>query len=518
MADPSLFAHVRRHWAVFLGISIALAVWCAVDVSRRAIIDPAHPGRHMTDLTVYTEAGRAFFDGREPYEVANIRGWKYLYPPLLALVVAPLARLSGPAQAGVWFGLSALMGFGIYFECCKLLKRSLPFKNCHADDSYGVAGPGDSGNALVPLPIWLIVAAATAAILPALNCLQRGQMGVALLYFLLLGYRLTVTGRSVRIWLMGGAFLSLPIALKLTPLLPVACLLFALFISAAANRSRARDNRQFSHAACATVGCIAGCVFFLVLFPGALVGWNDNLRHLTTWYEKVATKVNDVRTEDFGGDVDSPRNQSFSNAVYRCGNWAAYQLGGGPYDNLTGKAHQAMPMDAPAVSRALFVVRGLAVAALLCVVVRAARSKSPLLWGAAFGLASVATLVVSPVARGHYFVLLLPASLFMPLWLIETGRPSVARRAAIVPAVLIAAHYCLLEYAGRVGLLGIGTTLWYFAACTRIIWETVRRASLPPFAGGSRGGVLRLDSCPDRASPAVSETKTPSRLSPWTES
>ena len=51
---------------------------------------PEDPLQHKTDFTVYTEAGAAFFDGRPPYEVSNPRGWIYLYPPLFAMLVAPL--------------------------------------------------------------------------------------------------------------------------------------------------------------------------------------------------------------------------------------------------------------------------------------------------------------------------------------------------------------------------------------------------------------------------------------------
>jgi hypothetical protein len=72
------------------------------------------------------------------------------------------------------------------------------------------------------------------------------------------------------------------------------------------------------------------------------------------------------------------------------------------------------------------------------------------------------------VARGHYYVLFLPAALFIPLWLLQCGKRRAAFRAAMIPAVLVAVHYLLLQYAGRIGVLGIGTTIWYFAACARV--------------------------------------------------
>ena len=44
----------------------------------------------------------------------------------------------------------------------------------------------------------------SAAIVPALNCLQRGQMGAALVYPLLLGFRLVWLGETRLAWLAGG--------------------------------------------------------------------------------------------------------------------------------------------------------------------------------------------------------------------------------------------------------------------------------------------------------------------------
>lgn len=460
----SQFAHIRRHWAVFLGLAVALAVWCAVDVSRRARVDPAHPGLHMTDVTVYTEAGKAFFDGRQPYEVANLRGWKYLYPPLFALLMAPLAKLATPWQASVWFAVSALMCFGCYFECRRLMEW------CRTPALPDVAG-SESDLGAGALPLWFPIAAGTAAILPTLNCLQRGQMGVALLYFLLLGFRLVFSGRTAGAWVAGGAVLSLPVALKLTPLLPAGAALFVAFVAALDGRGIRQHRWRLSRPVWSSGGFLSGGVVCLLLFPASVIGWNDNLRHLATWYEKVATKVNDVRSEDFGGDVDSPRNQSLSNGVYRLGNWVAYEFAGGPYDFMTGKAHGAMPMDAPLVSRGLLAVRVLGLLALLGAAIRAGRSGDRRLWGVAFGLAAAATLVVSPVARGHYFMFLLPAALFLPRWLIETGKRRAAFYAAVVPAALVAAHYVLLDYAGRIGVLGIGTAVWYFAACGRVLFK-----------------------------------------------
>ena len=66
--------------------------------------------------------------------------------------------------------------------------------------------------------------------------------------------------------------------------------------------------------------------------------------------------------------------------------------------------------------------------------------------------------------RNHYFLLLAPAVLFVPLWLEGRGARLAAGTLAALPAVLIVTQYVLLPYVGRIGLLGLGTTGWLMAA------------------------------------------------------
>ena len=98
-----------------------------------------------------------------------------------------------------------------------------------------------------------------------------------------------------------------------------------------------------------------------------------------------------------------------------------------------------------------------------------------------FALACVTMLAVSPVARAHYFLLLAPAVLLVPLWLDRHGRPGAGVVMAAIPPVLSILHYVLLPYAGRVGLLGLGITAWLMAAMVllaRADWAAIRAASL----------------------------------------
>ncbi len=177
----------------------------------RGAINVRRIHEHRTDFTVYTEAGAAFFDGRDPYQVTNPRGWRYLYPPLFAIVVSPLHALPSTGQVCVWFVLSVAMAFGCYYEMRRLialLNRQRAF-----------------GEGQTRLLFWIGLAGLVTVLLPSLNCLQRGQVEILKLYLLLLGFRILVTGRGARHWFLAGVVFAMAGILKLTPLLPVACLI-----------------------------------------------------------------------------------------------------------------------------------------------------------------------------------------------------------------------------------------------------------------------------------------------------
>ena len=157
---------------------VGLTLWFFLDVGPRGRISREKPELHRTDFTVYTEAGAAFFDGRDPYAVKNPRGWFYLYPPLFALMVAPLSRLGSVTQVMVWYVASVALGFGCYGEARRLWR------------SWTATGTRRDAT-------WIAACAGLAVLLPSLECLQRGQIGTSpLLYALLLGYRLAALGRA----------------------------------------------------------------------------------------------------------------------------------------------------------------------------------------------------------------------------------------------------------------------------------------------------------------------------------
>ena len=421
----------------------------------------------------------------------------------------------------------------------------------------------------------LSAVAGLTVLFPTLNCLQRGQIGVVLLYPLLLGFRLVLLGKRRTSWFLGGVVLALPVVLKLTPILPVGMHIAgavhcrrgldgapvrqlklshrrtsrvrmakgsARQVAASSDacvtplpppyeggeirqrirratqtfhlRNRAnltleqngmqqrwwRSRRPFSLSPPLLVSLsfflgrtLAGVVIFALLMPASLIGWHANLGHLETWYTRVATKVDHDRTDHFAGDGTTVRNQSLSNAVQRFGNWAAFEFAGGPDDRLVdhnAAALGTMPMDRPLVHSLLLAARA---------------GRRSCCWRQSSCWAAVATTCrwdwcwgshawrrssCRPWRAGIIFCCTLPAVIYGGLWMRERRPEKSALWFAAVPMLLCLVHYLALKYAGRIGVLGIGTTVWFFVAadlcCRRVAAESgsddvdQRRASTVP--------------------------------------
>ena len=83
------------------------------------------------------------------------------------------------------------------------------------------------------------------------------------------------------------------------------------------------------------------------------------------------------------------------------------------------------------------------------------------------------TLLVSPLSWGHYYMVETPAVLLAPIWLLRRGKPAQARIVAVIPPVLSWSHYLAMPYTGELGLLGLGTTVWFLGVCILIVGNEV---------------------------------------------
>ena len=463
-------AEARSHY-VAVALVIGLTIWGWLDVRERGQTHPNHADFHRTDFTVYTEAGSAFFDGREPYEVPSPRGLHYLYPPLFALLVSPLAALDFKSQVVVWYIISIVLAFGCYRESRRLWTLLV---TSDADE----AGTGSG------LAFWVGACAGLTVLFPALECLQRGQVGIALVYPLLLGFRLTLSGRSWPIWCLGGVVLGWPIVVKLIPALPV---VFLVLLRWAAAMAPVRSPQSLGRAVSVTLGLVLGVFLFTLAIPAACVGWSQNLHHLRTWSREVAAKPD--RAREAHVEIDNGSNQSFSNAAHlladRVRGWATNGVDSETDQAAHGRWLASVTATAErrradhVTHRAVQGVQAI-VLTLLMVVVLARGTRGDMLGQAAtYGLACLATVLISPLAWTHYYVLWLPSVLFVPPWLVRRGNLRAARAVAGVPVGLIWVHYLAKPWLGQFGLLGLGTLVWFLAVVTLLILSQRSSGGLP---------------------------------------
>jgi hypothetical protein len=422
-----------RFWHIAAWLVIGLGIWCLVDIGPRGRVIPGQLGLHRTDFTVFTAAGAAFFDGRDPYEVTSPRGWHYLYPPLFAILLAPLSQLDTESQVKLWFAFNGAMAFACYFEARRL---------------WRIIGGGRSR-----LTTWIAVAAGVSTALPVLDCMQAGQLGIAILYFLMLGFRLVVSGRSRGRWFAGGVVLALPAVVKLIPAFPVLFLLAQVWGSVVRSP---RGRRPAGRAAFASGGVVAGILLFLLVVPAAFLGWRENLGHLRTWYGRVVSNEQVAAASNF--NIRSYRNQSLANAVYLMGH--AGQTSGTQVAGTAGRIADPVVPVAMAGVLALLAFAGWAIGA----------RRGRLDQAAAFGLACLATLLLSPISWGHYYMVELPALLCVPLWIERRGMPRLARGTAAVPPVVSWCYYLAQQPVGSWGILALGTAAWFLAATGLILW------------------------------------------------
>ena len=367
----------------------------------------------------------------------------------------------------VWFGLSVLLCWGCYRECRSLIRH------VSASDDAGAR----SWSAWFP---WLGVASFCAAVLPTMNCLQRGQVGVLKFYLLLLGVRLILSGQKTATRFLGGMVLALPIVLKIVPALPVGFFMFVLLAAwlgynillwrKPAGVTVSQSNKFAANGPGRTFfasagGLAVGLLLFFFVVPSVMVGWSKNWHNLQTWSQFVLTKADDGGEDPRSGNSRAGRNQSLQNAVYRFGNFIDHAFAGGPDDRLAENFERPrLLMDAASVDKVLLAARLVILAALLALGFRLGRRGDSLSLAVAFSLGCMAMLVVSPVSRGHYFMLVCPAVIFVPWWLDLRGRFRTAVVLAVTPVLLIDMHYALMPFATRVGLLGLGISVWLLAA------------------------------------------------------
>ena len=441
-----------------IAVLVAMVIWVFVDVRRRGRTNPERPEVHRTDLTAYTSAAEVWWNGgtsEEAYAAASPRNWRYQYPPFFGTVMGPLSSFETKTQS-LLFGLfSIVLVFGVYFETKRLIHL---FASSHL-------GPGDGlrRGGLDP-PEWIGICAGIAFALPMLNTIQRGQVGLLVIYPLMLGFRLTWTCRPS----LGGIALAFPAVLKILPTLSSGTVLLSTTLPLLRRDAR-RTPGIAGRAVRNCLGFAIGIVLFLLVIPALIIGWQNNLDGICYFVDNVV--INTDFSKDWGFDIHSMRNQSLAGASWQLLDTIHGGLGT-THDADVTNGHPAEVGTAATIIRlARWAMLGL----FLLTVLRLSTARRT--WGdpraaaVVFGLSCAATLVFSPVAWGHHYVQGIAAWVAIPAWLYLRGLGATAYWMAVVPAVLVLAHYLVMPIAAPLGVLGLGTTAWLAVACV-LCWKT----------------------------------------------
>ena len=231
---------------LLLSAAVVVLVFGLVGVRERARTDRGARA-HRTDFTVYTAAAKALGEGADPYDARSPRGWRYVYPPLLAIALRPLTALSTPDAAFVWYLVGVL---------------ALAYALVATARAIG----GRTGRASVALALLV-------CLLFVGQTFQRGQVTTLLLALQVGALALLARRREA----LAGVVLALGVALRLTPLLP------AGVVGVACLRRLVRGDGLA--ALRFPIGFAAGLVLWFAAVPAALLGPSRALDVTKRWLE-----------------------------------------------------------------------------------------------------------------------------------------------------------------------------------------------------------------------------------------
>jgi hypothetical protein len=370
--------------------------------------------RERTDFTVYHAAGRAVIEGTPLYEAKNVRGWLYMYLPVFAVLMVPLAVLPKTLAAGVFYVLS--------------LAALLHMARISARLAEARAGPSRWG------------AFSTAVVLlvltgwPWMSGLTRGQASVILSWLIIVSIDCFLRERRETIGLRwGGAFaLALAAAIRIYPIL----LGFWLLL-----------RRKWE----AALACVVAGVALTLIVPAAVFGPMGNMQLLVEWVTTVALPTGDAAAEGNARyeqmmDPRIAKNQSVQAVLVR---WLA------PSEEAGGDAREALARRLAAGVNAGLVVVTLGA----CLAGARRRGNDPQLPLVQAGALVMLLVLVPPVAWVHNFsVVILPLALAV----VRAGRPGGDRLCALAVVFWLAgatlSFVPIVYWAG--GYLMGGLSLW----------------------------------------------------------
>ncbi len=419
-----------------------LAALVAVLVGFAGLVEfrSAFLNHRKGDLNVFLRAAWAVRSGADLYRVTDDNGFHYCYPPLLAVLLTPLAD----PPAG--FNRSGTLPYSVSVGICYVLNLLCLALAVHtlAGALEGPAGPPAGSRRWWALRVGPVLA----CIIPIGHTLMRGQVNLLLLALLCASLAAVVKGRPFR----GGVWLAFAIALKI---IPAFLLVFPVW---------RRDGRFLA-------GCAAGLAAGLFVIPTAVLGparTADCYRKLTAALIAPGLGLggDDSLAEELT-DVKSTDSQSVLAVLH----------------NSLHPDFGTRPAKAsPAVRLASHLVCG----ALTLLTLAAAgwrRPADPLASTLLWGLLILDMLLASPVCHLHYFALAVPLAAGLIAARAERADTPGAGLLVLFAFGLVANVLPVLPEMYRLRDGGVATAgaLALWAAGVAVLWRRVRRPA--PQAG-----------------------------------
>jgi hypothetical protein len=427
-----------QHWSIGLLAAGALALGAVVEL-RSAFLQ-----RRMTDLDVYLRAAWAVRSGDDLYTITDDNGWHYHYPPLLAILLVPLADPPPGVAHGTTtpFAIAVVLWYILSLSCLGAAVHTLAGAIEQASPARIPPVCSRRWWSLRVLPVLICLP-------PMANTLTRGQVNLLLLWLLCGLMAAVLRGQRWR----AGMWLAAAICLKVIPAFLV---LYPLW------------RRDLRFLAGTMIGLAAG----LVLIPALVFGPQRTWAYFEEWDRvlrapALAAGPDKSRAKELI-EVTATDSQSFLAMIHNSMHLDRYT-----------RPHQASPSVKLASWLLTFVLTGVTL-----LIAGRGRQRFALQEVVLLGSLFLLMILASPVGHLHYFSLLVPLVMgtLALVWqrprgpLVETGWRLFL---GLVTLAMVIPHLPGMELTRDIGLASYAALALWVAALSLV--HARQRSDCPSF-------------------------------------